>query len=42
MLDSLYIHRNLKTLSKAQGDGFTPEGLAGLVDRTVALAGRIA
>jgi len=42
VLDSLYMHRNLKTLSKAQGDGFTPEGLAGLVDRTVALAGRIA
>jgi aminoglycoside phosphotransferase (APT) family kinase protein len=42
VLNSLYMHRNLKTLSKAQGDGFTPEGLAGLVETTVALAGRIA
>jgi aminoglycoside phosphotransferase (APT) family kinase protein len=42
VLRALYMHRNLKTLAKAQGDGFSPEGIAGLVDRTVALAARIA
>ena len=42
VLHSLYMHRNLKTLTKAQGDGFSSEGLAGLVERTVDLAGRVA
>ena len=41
LIHCLYIHRNLKTLAKAEGDGFTPEGLEGLVSRTVALAGRV-
>jgi aminoglycoside phosphotransferase (APT) family kinase protein len=42
VLHCLYMHRNLKTLTKVQGDGFTPEGIEGLVGSTVALAGRVA
>jgi hypothetical protein len=35
LLRCLYVHRNLKTLSKASSrEGFSPEGLEGLVSRT--------
>jgi hypothetical protein len=41
LIRCFYVHRNLKTLTKAQGPGFSRDGIERLIHRIESLTGRL-